>query len=63
MSARNYKLVINISYGFDLFVYLFCQTVVRALRDQEEMLKQQVTQAKSELKEIEFNIESMNVNI
>ena len=42
---------------------LFGQTVVRALRDQEEKLKQQVTEAKSELKEIEFNIESMNVNI
>ena len=42
---------------------LFGQAVVRALRDQEEKLKQQVTEAKSELKEIEFNIESMNVNI
>jgi hypothetical protein len=47
----------------NFYEFMFCQTVVRALQNQEERLKQQVVEVKSELKEIEFNIESMNVNI
>ena len=61
---------INFASNFACLLYYIClwfclvgHTVVRALRDQEKNLKQQVTEAKSELKGIECNIESMNVNI
>lgn len=62
----NCKLLLMIIYTIlpvNFYVFTFCQTVVRALQNQEERLKQQVVEVKSELKEIEFNIESMNVNI
>jgi len=39
------------------------QNVVQVLRNEEARLREQVQKEKEELKEIAFNIESMNVNI
>jgi len=44
-------------------LYIPQQNVVRALQHQEEKLNLQVIKEKDELKEIDFNIDSMNVNI
>ena len=63
MNCKLLLMIICTILPVNFHVFMFYQTVVHALQNQEERLKQQVVEVKSELKEIEFNIESMNVNI